>query len=436
LDGRTLERCVVLLKELGREFPGIDDVLVYTYDQHAWLCSEFGACPRCAGIPIEERVVPFLTEMARAWQGVNPEGRLWWEPWELSAGQIYRCVERIEPDGFGLAFHSNIAEVMATHPVDRWLKNACMLAAERGMPVVVEHWLGAATEELQPCIHLPCPLVTLRALRAIAGVKGAAGIKEYFGLLPDQEDPNLRMTALFLRDPAIDEETALRTLAEPYGPACGEVAQVWRLASEAMELFPWDATWRLRCLGARGPEHPLSAAEVQGVPWHTPSWASTRRGIYIKVENGPDDPWLLEDLQVRCAMAARRLADAVRIAEQGKGRVPAPLAGTFAESVRDMDWIRRIALGLSCHYRETNLAHAMRARVASGQPVPERMVSEMAELLEQDSANQGGSEELASARAMLLADPDAFLRTCFGRNGREEKPTAGEAAASEERCLI
>jgi hypothetical protein len=97
------------------------------------------------------------------------------------------CVEHVNPSGFGLMVHSNIAEVMSTLPVDRWLKNTAALAQERGIPVVVEYFLGAGSEELEPFVHLAHPLVILCALRAIAAVPGVVGIKEYYGLAPDRE---------------------------------------------------------------------------------------------------------------------------------------------------------------------------------------------------------------------------------------------------------
>ena len=122
-DPKVTQRYVLLLEAFAREFPGVDDILVYTYDQDAWLCSEFGQCPLCAGVPLHKRLVPFLDQLSAAWQRLSPQGRFWWEPWELSAGQSLECVEQVNPVGFGLMLHCNTAEVMATFSVDRWFKN-------------------------------------------------------------------------------------------------------------------------------------------------------------------------------------------------------------------------------------------------------------------------------------------------------------------------
>jgi len=77
-----------LLIAFDRQFPGVDDLLLYTYDQDAWLCNEFGTCPKCVGIPLHYRVSKFVNSIANTWKKINPNGKLWWEPWELSAGQV------------------------------------------------------------------------------------------------------------------------------------------------------------------------------------------------------------------------------------------------------------------------------------------------------------------------------------------------------------
>ena len=64
MDPKLARRHELLLEVFAREFPGVDDVLVYTYDQDAWLCNEFGPCPRCLGIPLHQRLVTFLDCLA------------------------------------------------------------------------------------------------------------------------------------------------------------------------------------------------------------------------------------------------------------------------------------------------------------------------------------------------------------------------------------
>lgn len=123
LDKRTVKRHILMLQKLAEVLPGLDDLQVYTYDVDAWLCSEFGKCSRCRGVPLHERLAGFVNTLSAAWHKANPGGRVWWEPWELSAGQALRTIEALDPQGLGLVMHCNSAECMATMPADRWLKN-------------------------------------------------------------------------------------------------------------------------------------------------------------------------------------------------------------------------------------------------------------------------------------------------------------------------
>ena len=361
-DEKVLRRYVLLLEIFARDFPEVDDILVYTYDQDAWLCSEFGPCPRCLGIPLHERLPRFLEGLAAAWQRSRPGGRLWWEPWELSAGQVYACIPRLRPELFGLALHANVAEVMGTHPADRWLKNTAALAGERGLPVIVEYWLGGPCEEQEPLLHLSHPLVTLRGLKAIAAVPGVSGIKEYYGLDPDREDPNLSMTALFLANPGISEEQALEELARPYQAAAAGMARFWQLTSRGIELFPWDVSWYVREIGRSRVDHALSASRIRGMPCRTPSWCSTRHTIFLRAYEYyiEDDPWLREDIELRCRMAAEAWEQALALGEQTLPGVPEPLELSFKRNLLDLGRLRRRALAYAYHLRETNLAQMLR----------------------------------------------------------------------------
>jgi hypothetical protein len=414
LDPKVIERHVLLLEAFAREFLDVDDILVYTYDQDAWLCSEFGTCPRCQGTPLHERLVPFIDALAGAWRRLSPQGRLWWEPWELSAGQVLACAERLSPTGLGLALHSNIAEAQATLVADRWLKNTCQLARDRSIPVIVEHFLGANSEELESFTHLAHPLVTLRALQAIAAIPGVIGIKEYFGLVPDCEDPNLRMTALFFANPRIGEDEALATLAKPYGPAAEAIIRFWRQTSAAMELFPWDTSWFIREIGRSDPAHSLSAAMLRGQQAHTPSWESTRRAIFMKTDDAQPDAWMLEDVQLRCQLAADRWAAALETGRQAAPSIPQPLSSYFRQSLDDFAGLRRRALAFAFHLRETNLAMILRRRIEQGLSCPTPLVQELERTLAADLAScqeEKAWPEGQEALDLLHRDVNAYLQT-------------------------
>jgi hypothetical protein len=421
MDDNVTRRYELLLEAFARDFPGVDDLLVYTYDQDAWLCSEFGPCPRCLGIPLHERLVPFLNRLAARWNASRPQGRLWWEPWELSAGQALACTEKVDVHGFGLSLHCNIAEVIGTMPVDRWLKNNAALAQKRGIPVIVEYWLGGPSEELETYFHLAHPLVTLRGLKTIASVPGVVGIKEYYGLNPTVEDPNLRMTGLFFHNPAIAEPDALKALAKPYGPTANDLIKFWQLTSEGMELFPWETTWFIREPSRSRTDHSLSAAMLRGQQCHTPSWESSRHGIFMKTDNNQPDPWMLEDVQLRCQLAADRWAAALKDAQHFKHSVPASLATDFNKNLVDLAGLRRRAVTYALHLRETNLATVLRKADELKLPRPQKTVDELLAALRADEENHraelaaagqpnGQWPEMQQAIALLNKNPDEFLK--------------------------
>ncbi len=418
LDPATTRYYELMLNAFFRAYPGVDDILVYTFDQDAWVCNEFGACPRCQGVPLPERLTPFVNALGANWRALNPQGRLWWEPWELSGGQVYKCVEALDAATVGLMLHANIAEVMSTLPVDRWLKNTVALARGRGIPVVVEYFLGIPTEEIEPFQYLPYPLVTLRGLKAIAAVEGIAGIKEYYGTVPDREDANLRMTGLFLHDPGIGEDAALRQLAEPYGAARDGIIEFWKLTSQAMELFPWEISWQARCLGRADVNHAMSGAFIRGTCCHSPSWDSSRNAIFMKTENSPVLPAMLEDVQLRCEISARYFARAGEAGKTALDSVPEELRATLRHALDEIDGVRRRALAYVYHLRETNLATVMRGIRARGEALPPRLTAEMKALLTADRVNRGAADpekarEVDAALVMLAADTDRFLAEYF-----------------------
>lgn len=412
LDESVIGFYQTLLELFNEQFPGVDDILLYTYDQDAWLCSEFGDCPRCMGVPLHERVGAFVNRLAQTWQRLNSNGKLWWEPWELSAGQVLSTIDELDSSCTGLMLHSNIAEVMASMPVDRWLKNAVMLARKANLPVVVEHFLGAPTEEVEPLQHLCWPLVTWRALKSIAALE-VDGIKEYYGSVPGIEDPNLRMAAIFFSDPCLSEEEALQRLAVPYGSCADKIILLWRAAGEAMELFPWDTSWWIREIGKCNPVHSMTAAFLRGQQAHTPSWESTRRAIFMKTDDDSPDAWMLEDVQLRCTLAAERLEEAIQV---GKGLIDdlsAPLAAKMELTLADLSTWKICALSYAYHIRETNLTRILRKEWETGHVLPERIVSELKGLLQADIRNQGHAEPCQSALRLLESDPEQFVQQYF-----------------------
>jgi hypothetical protein len=280
---------------------------------------------------------------------------------------------------------------------------------------------------LEPLVNLSSPLVTLRGLRAIAAVPGLAGVKEYYGLAPDREDPNLRMTGIFFHNPAIGENEALAELAQPYGRAAPQMIQFWRLASQAMELFPWETSWYIREIGRSRVDHSLDAAVIRAMRCHTPDWMSSRHAIFM--QNDPDyrpDPWMLEDVQLRCQLAADRMAEALALGHRTSDQVPKELAEKFAMNLADLGRFQRRALAYAYHLREANLAKIMRGLRQKGQKIPEKITEELLTVLAADERNQAVDRAatasppaapdplaISAAIELLKRDPDRFLAVYF-----------------------
>jgi hypothetical protein len=396
--------------------PEVEDILVYTYDQSAWLCSEFGECPRCRGVPLHERLPAFLHMLRDAWAAERPQGTFWWEPWELSAGQIYAVFPHLPDENFGMMLHSNIAEVMAAHPVDPWFRNLARLCQGRGIPAVGELFLTGANEEVEPLQNVATPRLVYQQLQAVRQVPGVAGVKEYFGTRPDAPDPNLAMAGLLFANPDLSLEEALQQLSAPFEAAAHLVRQAWAATADGYELFPWDFCWTYRFMGRRGPQHDWkNAFVVRGHLVDTPSWCSTRRTIFMTTENEDLHPWFYEDIGLRCQASAEAYARAVACYDQALPVAPAALQQDLRAWKEDTERLLGGARGLALHIQETLVAQLLRAAAADG-ALPESLLSRMRRLLERDvesHALANGADAENAAATMLRqfnADPAAWLQ--------------------------
>jgi len=411
LDPALHDRYEGLIRAFAADFPGVDDLLVYTYDQDAWLCGEHGGCPRCNGVPLHERLPPFIDRLRRTWLSLNPSGRLWWKPWELSAGQVHACVDRLQVDGLGLALHANIAECMATVVADSWFVQTCRQAAGRGLPVWVDWFLGGLSEEVEPLARLAHPLTIWRGLVKLSHVPGICGLKEYYGLLPERSgDANLAATALFLREPGLDEATVLARLAQPFGATAAAVAEVWRLTSEMMERHPWDCSWLGREIGRAATDHALSAAILRPMLCPTPSWQSTRGTVFQRTEDTPAHPWQIEDIGLRCGQAAEFGSQALRLLDSAIAQAPCERRGDLTAWRGDLARFVRRTQSYAYHLRATSLAVALRRCLADKRPLP--------------------PERLVELQTVLIASRDNHALACREEN-REMPWLAMEAALAE-----
>lgn len=413
-DTNTINRYVTLIKEFHKKFPGVNDLLCYTYDQNAWLCSEFGPCPRCHGIPLPERVSKFINILAQTWKRLEPNGIFWWEPWELSAGEVYKTMDLLDSTCVGLSIHSNIAEVQIAFPADRWFKNVLSKAKDRNIPVIGEVFMGCPTEEMERYTHIATPLATLRALRAVNEAGKLKGIKEYYGNVPNKEDPNLKMTAIFFHNPNISDEEALRKLALPYKGVEEGIQDFWKLSSEAVEFYPWDVSWFAREVGKSNPDHPLTAATLKAPRIETPSWQSSRKSAFMVTDkNVQPNFWMREDIQLRFEQAELKMQEALEVGVVIRNKIPEEFRSEFNENMEELIGFRKRVLAYVYHLRETNLADLLRSSKQFNLPVNKNNVEELKLLLIKDQENQTSKEPIASAIKLLNDDLDKFLATYF-----------------------
>lgn len=387
-DIAITEKYTYLLEELNVQIPGINDILVYTYDQDAWLCSEFSSCKNCRGIPLDQRLPHFLTALCDKWREIRADGILWWESWELSAGQVLKIAEKLPTENFGLMAHSNTGEVQKTRAVDLWFQNLAAIAKKRGIPLVAELFLGESSEETEPLKRIPCPRLTYTQIKAVLGVPGVTGIKEYYGLLPETGDPCLNMVGETLKSFDVKVEAALAELAKRYKEAAADMVTFWELVAEGYMLYPWDVSWYAREVGRSCLDHGWHAAFLRGQQCSTPSWESTRHAIFMKTDNSQPHPWMLEDIQLRCELSADRMKKAMAAGKKIIKLLSGSDAQQMEESLESIDMFCRICTGYVLHLRETNVAMLLREDEKKGNPLPEFLLQELSELLKKDVENQ------------------------------------------------
>ena len=389
----VVDKYVDLLKRLKKEVPELDDIQVYTFDQEAWIANEFGNGPTDREIPLNERLPAFLQTLTKTWAELSPQGMLWWEPWELSAGEIYTCIPSLPVKNFGMFLHSNIAEVQLTRPVDLWFKNMVRLLAERNIPVVGEVFLASATEELEPLGRIAAPRLVGEEFDALAQCELLSGVKEYYGILPDKYDPDLQMAAIKFANPGISNQEALKELAAVFGEKSG-ILEAWEATAMGISLFPWDATWRFRSLprNAAGLQvfHQWDVARIMGEVAPSPSWKSTRRGLFMATENEVLDPWFFEDIELRCQASASKLMEAITAFENisMKTQVTSPYHDYITGTIFDLRIMEQYVTAIRCYCRESNLAWMMRKYTKAGKEIPATLVTRFEDIMKTDIANQ------------------------------------------------
>jgi hypothetical protein len=415
-----------LLKEFMVSFPEVDDVLVYTFDQQAWLCSEFGPCPRCSGIPLDARLPAFLNMLNEAMQSVRPNTRLWWKPWELSKGQVVAILDDVKPAHFGLVLNpSSSNEVYPFHDrsfkSDLGVRRLVQMAEERGIPV-----LGEFDHTFYKPLYLFedfFPRLIYEQMVGWKEMKGIVGVKEYYGFAPATFSVNAAMLETWMRSPDASLDTLLAEIAAPYGAkAAPLVIQAWEYVARSVEAYPWDTTYLIGPMGLDRPwdgGHDWEPVTIPNATWDTPIWKANRKGNFMLTEEPKAHPWVFEDAGLRLEDSAALGFKAVALYDQAIAA-----GGDRADDLRIQ---REIVFKTSRSLRAKGIHFlltlaAQDARMVQHDDKQFAIVAKRIEsLLERDVANQGSRPEVVAKLAEFRRDPRAWITTNLAPRSYETK---------------
>ena len=424
LDPEVREKYTRLVTDFAASFPEVDDILVYTFDQQAWICSDYGPCPRCSGIPLHERLPGFLDHLQEVYVSANPRATLWWKPWELSKGQTEMIARRVDAEHFGLILNPSTSN--ECYPFndrafgsDLGVRTLTRIAAERGIPVIgeVDHTLYKGLYQISDYF----PRLVYEQLQEWKRIPGVVGIKEYFGLPPSQLSVNAAMLGACLRSPAASLEQLLEQVAAPYGsPAAPALLAAWEHVAVGVESFPWDITYLIGPMGLakdRDGSHGWEQVTIPSAHWDTPIWESNRRANFMLTHEHKAHPWLFEDAGLRLGAAADCYDLAAAAYAEAIGHA-AEMAEDLQAQRDELKATSRALRGTSLHFLETLAAHNARM-VQHDDAQWRKVVGRLDRLLEQDVANQGGAPEVAEVLAAFRRDPHGWLATHLSARSHE-----------------
>ena len=414
---KVAEHELALLREFRRQFPEVEDILVYTYDQDAWQTPEFEYNKFSYGIPLTERLPGYLDRLRQVWtDGRSGKARMWWEPGELSAGQVYEMLPKLPRTDFGLIIHSNIDEVHLVAPVDGWFQTVARMGRDLGLPVVAEGVFSSTPQETYS-ISIPAPRLVDEAYLAFMRTPGIIGIKEYVGINTNAPDLDLDILQARLHDNTRSTGELMTEITTRFGAGQADARDYLGLISDAFQAYPWEASPNTFAIGSQSPDHGWSGATIRGMDLppnsaFTPAWNSTRHArLMVISDDARPDFWMLEDVELRCKVAADLLDRATDLYARLKGELTtAPDKAEFEQIQTGIDLFGRVSRSYALHLRETNVAQMLRQDLAAGRPMTAVLVKELGQLLTSDVANQQGHGRVVEMRRLYLENPQEFIR--------------------------
>jgi hypothetical protein len=284
------------------------------------------------------------------------------------------------------------------------------LCAERNIPVIGEAAFCDMTEETQDW-SIPCPRLVDEQFLAMTRVPGIIGIKEYFGIPLVKRDLNFQVFSARLNGAVEPADELLRRITEHFGDQQQPVLAFLKELSDGMQMYPWEAAWQFRLTSHASTDHGWSAAYIHGQMADTPSWNSTRRAMFMVTDDRQQHPDLLEDVQLRCEIAADHFNRAAASASELVKQLEGDDRDYFTKLSKEADGFARVARSFALHLRETNVATLLRQDLEAGRPLQPRLLEEMKKLLASDVDNQRGQGRVLDMQNQFKEDPQAFLRT-------------------------
>jgi hypothetical protein len=414
-DTAIQEKYTKLLQQFMQNLPEIEDIIVYTYDQQAWLCSEYGPCPRCSGIPLHDRLPEFINLLKSAMLSQNANARLWWKPWELTKGQTQMVVQRIDPKGFGLLLNPSTSNEVypfndRSFKSDLGVKRLVQMAMDKKIPVIGEfdHTLYKGLYLMEDYF----PRLVYEQLQGWKQFPGLTGIKEYYGFAPSQFSVNASMLKCCFESPNATLGQLLEMVAKPYGKAAAPLMlQAWEKVAQGVEAYPWDTTYLLGPMGLakeNDGSHIWEPASIPASTWDTPIWKVNRKGNFMLTDEHKAHPWLFEDAGLRMEDAAALQFSAVELFEKAI-QVGGPLTNDIT---MQRDFIFRTARalrGTSLHFLETLAAHSARM-VMYDDTQYKRVENRLENYLAKDASNQKGAGPVAAKLEAFKKDSKEWLK--------------------------
>jgi hypothetical protein len=432
MDPAVQQKYAQLLGDFMTSFPEVDDVLVYTFDQQAWLCSEFGPCPRCSGVPLDERLPQFLNLLNETMQKCGRNTTLWWKPWELSKGQVVTILDKVKPAHFGLVLNPSTSNEVypfndRSFKSDLGVKRLVRMAFERHIPVLGEfdHTLYKPLYQIEDFF----PRLIYEQMQGWREMEGVVGVKEYYGFSPTTFSVNAAMLQAWMKSPGAPLEKLLRKVAAPYGPkAAPLMIQAWEYVAQSVEAFPWDTTYMIGRMGLdrnQDGSHDWEPASIINATWDTPIWKANRRGNFMLTQDSKAHPWLFEDAALRledCAALSLKAVATYDQAIKAGGRKTVDI-----RAQRDVVWkTARSVRAKSLHFLETLAAQD--ARMARADAKQFGLVTQRLELLlKKDVENQEGRAAASQILAEFQRDPKAWLASHLNPQLGEHTPKGYEA---------